>query len=304
MIWKILFVIYILIYSLLSYMGITDMSNAKSIPFIEVIGNYCVEIIIILAIIYTFALGWNKKLIDEKFNKIFFKFSIFSFILIGYISFKNTYAGMYSDMLLQAMQNGMVPRHWDFQLLLAITKIEVLIFVGLVIFSIFAPFYLGYYHYSKKMSVLNIAQHSGRKCFAIYTAFSILLAYISIFMGISGDFYNFNLFDCLSILSSTYILVGLIGYAFNIEFLNQTFWRVCLPFCIIMEALPDTFFTKDFLNVTGYSAASQASPIYIIASYLITAIAIFMIYRYACTDVVFKKADINKIKDTETSESI
>ena len=194
MIWKILFVIYVLIYLTFSYMGLIEVTNMQATPAIDVLGNYSCEIIIVLALIYTFSLGWQKRLVNEQFNKYFYYFSFFAFLLIGFITYKNTYGQMYSDMLIQAMQNGMVPRHFDFQLFLTVTRIEVLIFVGLTLFAIFGPFYLGYYHYSKKMMSLNIAQHSGRKCFAIYSSFSILLIFISMLMGVSGDFLKFNIF--------------------------------------------------------------------------------------------------------------
>lgn len=304
MIWKVLFVIYVFIYLLLSYMGLVEIVNTQSVSVFEALGNYACEIIIVLALIYTFALGWKKRLINERFNKMFYYFSIFAFLLIGIATYKDSYSSMYSDMLVQAMQNGMVPRHFDFQLFLAVTRIEVFIFVGLILFAIFGPFYLGYYHYSKKMMSLNIAEHSGRKCFAVYSSISILLIFVSMLMGVSGDFFKFNIFDCFSILSSVYILVGLIGYAFNFEILTQTFWRVGLPVCVFIELLPKTFFTQDFLNVTGYSAALAGSPVYIIAAYLLTAIAIFMIYRYACTDVVFKKSESVEAQPEENDETI
>lgn len=287
MIWKILFVIYALIMIALGFMGMDSGLQAEKTLFSEAIVNTCIEIMLILALIYTFALGWKKRLISEKYNKWFLKFSFLAFVFVGIFLYKHTYAPMYSDMLLQAMENGMVPRHWDFQMLLAMTRIEVLIFVLLALFIIFVPFYLGYYHYTKRMTELGVAEHSGRKCFAVYVISSYIFIFLAIFFGMSGEIVNFNIFDCISTLSGIYIALGLLGYAFKQEILNQMFWRITLPLCVVIELLPASFFSADFKNAIGWTA-TQASPVYVLSSYIMTAVAIFMIYRYACTDVVFK----------------
>lgn len=292
MVWKVLFVIYSLIMIGLGFLGM-DIEAENSVQVGEALINTSVEIMLVLAMIYTFALGWQKRLISEKYNKYFFVFSIFAFLLFGVFLYKNTYAPMYSDMLVSAMKNGMVPRHWDFQMLLAMTKIEVLIFVLLAQFIIFAPFYLAYYHYRKRMTELGVAMHSGRKCFAVYVVFSYAFVFLSLFFGLSGEIVNFNIFDCLSTLSSIYISLGVLGYAFNIEIFNPIFWRISLPVCVVIELLPAALFSADFKDAIGWTV-TQSSPIYLLSSYIMTAVAIFMIYRYACTDVVFKTENNDK----------
>lgn len=293
MIWKILFVIYSLIIIGLGFLGF-GIEPEKAVRLGEAVGDMCVEIMLVLAMVYTFALGWQKKLVSERFNKIFFIFSLIAFVFVGVLLYQQTYAPMYSDMLLSAMKNGMVPRHWDFQMLLAMTRVEVLIYVLLAQFIIFVPFYLAYYHYRKCMTELGVAKHSGRKCFAVYVVFSSMFIFLSLFFGLSGEIVNFNIFDCLSTLSSIYIALGVCAYAFNIEVLNPMFWRVSLPVCIVIELLPAALFSADFKDAIGWTV-TQSSPIYLLSSYLMTAVAIFMIYRYACTDVVFKKAEDSAI---------
>ncbi len=286
MIWKILFVIYALVMTGLGFLGLGTDSE-QHVGFGEAAINTSIEVMLVLALVYTFALGWKKRLISERVNKWFLYFSYAAFLLVGIFLYKNTYGPMYSDMLLSAMHNGMVPRHWDFQMLLTMTRVEVLVFVLIVLFIIFVPFYLGYYHYSKNMTRLGVAAHSGRKCFSVYVIFSYMFVFLSIFFGVSGDIVNFNIFDSLSTLSSIYITLGVYGYAFGKEILNRNFWRISLPVCVVIELLPASLLSTDFKNAIGWTA-TQSSPLYLLASYVMTAVAIFMIYRYACTDVVFK----------------
>ncbi len=286
MVWKILFVIYALIMLGLGFAGL-GIENTVRVSPSEAIVNTCVEIVLVFAMIYTFALGWKKRLIPENVHKWLFYFSVISFAAVGILLYINVYAPMYADMILSAMKNGMVPRNWDFQMLLAMTRIEVLIFVLLALFIIYVPFYLGYYHYSKTMNLLSSAKHSGRKCFAVYAIASYMFIYLAMFFGVAGNIMNFNIFDCFATLSSLYIALGLYGYAFNREILNQNFWRITLPVCVVIELLPASFFSADFKSAVGMSI-TETSPIYMISSFIMTAVAIFMLYLYTCTDAVFK----------------
>ena len=290
MLWKLLFIIYAIIFTALSVFDFDTSLLPQKISTLEAFVSTSVEVVLIFGLIYSFSLGWGKKLITERLNKIFFKISLPIFALVAVFLYSSTYEPMFNDMLLHAMHEGMVPRNWDFQMLLAMTRIEVLLFVLLMIFIIFAPFYFGFYHYSKQINHLSIAKNSGRKCFATYAIFSYATIFLVIFCGMSGDILKYNLFDCLSILSGLYIATGLLGYAFELEFLNPTFWRVTLPLCIFVEILPGSFFSLEFQKVSGI-LLMQSSPIYVISSYLLTTIAIVMIYRYACTDVVFKSKE-------------
>lgn len=286
MVWKILFVIYALIMLGLGFAGL-GIENTVRVSPSEAIVNTCVEIVLVFAMIYTFALGWKKRLIPENVHKWLFYFSVISFAAVGILLYINVYTPMYADMILSAMKNGMVPRNWDFQMLLAMTRIEVLIFVLLALFIIYVPFYLGYYHYSKTMNLLSSAKYSGRKCFAVYAIASYMFIYLAMFFGVAGNIMNFNIFDCFSTLSSLYIALGLYGYAFNREILNQNFWRITLPVCVVIELLPASFFSADFKSAVGMSI-TETSPIYMISSFIMTAVAIFMLYLYTCTDAVFK----------------
>lgn len=287
MVWKILFVIYALVMLGLGFAGL-GLENTARVSASEALVNTCVEIVLVFAMIYTFALGWKKRLIPENINRLLFYFSLLSFAAVGVLLYIHVYTPMYADMLLSAMKSGMVPRNWDFQMLLAMTRIEVLIFVLLALFLIYVPFYLGYYHYSKTMNLLPAAKHSGRKCFAVYAIASYMFIYLAMFFGFAGNMVNFNIFDCFSTLASLYIALGLYGYAFNREILNQTFWRVTLPICVVIELLPASFFSADFKSAVGMSI-TESSPLYLISSFIMTAVAIFMLYRYAGTDVVFKQ---------------
>lgn len=296
MFWKFLFVIYALVILAMEVLGFTSLTAepAAEVSNVNALINVIVDVILVFAMIYTFALGWKRRLVSEKWNKIFFWFSLVAFLICGVFLYREIYSPLYSDLLLTGMENGMVPRNWDFQLLLAMTRIEALAFVSVMMFFFFAPFYLAYYHYSKRMNLLGSAKHVGRKCFAVYCITSYLFAFISMFLGVSGDVMNFNVFDCFSILSTIYISLGLIGYAFNQEFLNQEFWRITLPVCVVIEMLPPSFFSSDFKNLVGMNVVLQ-SPVYVISGYLMTAIAIFMIYQYSNTDMAFQTAvDENK----------
>ncbi len=292
MIWKILFVIYTIVIFLMSFLGLGNAElSGQKVTFYNAIGTTFIELILVLALIYTFALGWKKRLVSERFNKYFFKFSLIAFIFVGVCVFINSYEPMHSDMILHAMQQGMVPRHWDFQILLAMTRVEVFLFAMLTLFLIFGPFYLGYYHYTKQMTNLEVAQYSGRKCFATYSIFSYILVFAAIFFGLSGNYTHFNIFDSLSVLSGIYMALGLFGYAFQQEIFNQSFWRITLPVCVFIELLPTSFFSIDFKDAVGITT-TQASPVYILATCIMTAVAIYMIYQYASTDVVFKKRTV------------
>lgn len=292
MIWKILFVIYAVVFTLMSFFNMDTAFSYISTSNLEDFVNRSIEVVLVFAFIYTFSLGWDKKLIGEKLNKYFFRFSLFAFALVGGFLYVKTYAPMYNEMLLHAMREGMVPRHWDFQMLLAMTRIEALILVLIALFVIFTPFYLGYYHYTKRINTLHIAQNSGRKCFAVYAIFSYSVLLTAMFLGVSGNIVNFNIFDCLSVLSSIYISLGLFGYAFKHEILNQTFWRIMLPLCIFVEVLPQNFFSVDFQQITGMMFM-MSSPIYLVSSYALTIVAIFMLYRYAFTNAVFQEEKSN-----------
>ncbi len=244
MVWKILFIIYSLVIMGLGFLGV-GVENDGNVKLSEALINTSVEVMLVLAMVYTFALGWKKQLVSERFNKYFFNFSVVAFVFVGVFLYKQTYAPMYSDMLLSAMKNGMVPRHWDFQMLLAMTRVEVLIFVLLALFITFVPFYLAYYHYKKCMTELGVATNSGRKCFAVYVISSYAFVFLSLFFGLSGEIVNFNIFDCLSTLSSIYISLGVAAYAFNIEILNPVFWRVSLPVCICVLVIVFRAFRRD-----------------------------------------------------------
>ena len=290
MIWKILFFIYLILQSALVILVPRSAMLGVEVPVAEAVVNTFVEIILVLSLIYTFALGWKKRLINDKFNTIFFYFSFVALIAVCIYLFVQQYTPMYADLLMHGMKTGMVPRHWDFQFMLHLTRAEVILFVVLMAFVIFAPFYLGYYHYTKQMTKLGVAKHSGRKCFAAYVCLSYVLMFYSMFLGLSSEIFSFNIFDCLSLVSSCVIVAGVYGYAFECEILAPAFWRVMLPVCVVIELLPASFFSSDYLNAIGW-LTTQASPIYMLSSYLTTAIALVMIYRYATTDVVFKSVD-------------
>ena len=183
MIWKILFVLYLTVMALWLIVERGAESYNSMVSAYEPITSTFCEIILVLAMVYTFALGWKKRLISEKFNKIFFRFSLIAFLAIGIYMFVQQYTPMYAELLMHGMKTGMVPRHWDFQLMLTLTRVEVFIYVFVAMVVIFAPFYLGYYHYTKKMTELSVAEHSGRKCFAAYVIFSYIFIFISMFIS-------------------------------------------------------------------------------------------------------------------------
>ncbi len=286
MVWKVLFVIYVMVMLGFGFAGL-DVEPVTRVSASEALVNTCVEVVLVFAMIYTYALGWKKRLIPEKLHKWFLHFSLVSVVVVGVFLYRHVYTPMYNDMLLEAMKNGMVPRNWDFQMLLTMTRVEVLIFVLLALFLIYVPFYLGYYHYSKKMNLLGSLNNSGRKCFATYAIASYVFVYLAVFFGVAGNISNFNIFDCFATLSSLYIALGLYGYAFNKEILSQTFWRITLPLCVVVELLPASFFSADFKSVVGIGL-TETSPIYILSSFVMTAVALVMLYRYATTDVVFR----------------
>ena len=218
MFWKILFSGYLLYVLLLNSQQSADVlqNDITAIEY-QVFGIIYIIFGIVLSLVYFYALGWKKQIVSSFYNKYILWAGIALTIIMAVFFAYQEHAYLYKDMLTFAMREGMVPRNPDFQALLWITRFEVAAYALMRIFLIFVPFYFGYYFYSKQMKNFTPMKFSGRKIFASFILLDTIPLLCMAILAFIENYVNYNLFDNLSLICVLYLLLGVWGYAFNIQ---------------------------------------------------------------------------------------
>lgn len=292
MFWKVLFYLYLIYVMFLTSAQSSEVAQSDvPVWLYEVFGITFLIFGIVLALVYLYALGWQKRVISPLYNK---------YLLWGGIAMTCAFATffciqgngyLHNDMLIYAMREGMVPRNPDFQALLWITRFEILGYAILRIFLIFAPFFFGYYFYTKRMNNFAPLKFAGRKIFSVFMFLNGVPVILTILLAFLQNFVAYNVFDIISLLCSCYLLAGVFGYAFNKKLFEQSFWRITLPVFAIASFIPSSFNSGSFQKLTQMPTIQQ-EPILFITEVIILVGALYLIYKYAFTDEVFEKKEV------------
>ena len=291
MFWKILFFIYIAFILSISITGVSNTPEIVSKSFFDEIMVLLVVIFWFLAMIYTYALGWKKQLVKKVYNKYILIGGILATVLTGVYAFMLIYPPAYDEMLMYGMQQGMVPRNMDFQLMLLITRTTITIITLVYLFLLYAPFFVSYYFYGKHMKEFDSVKFAGRKIFTCFMFADIFPVIFLFLLGISGNILRYNIYDYISVLQMSIMLTGLFGYAFNKQIWSQKVWQILLPIIAGITLLPKSLLSHDFLVIIGGENTFQTSPLITISSWAITLGALYLLYKYAYTEEVFKRTE-------------
>ena len=289
MFWKVLFFVYLIFILVLSNIQSADVAGTGiSAVAYEFFGLTYLIFGILLALVYFYALGWEKQIITPLYNKhILITAIILNILLVAFFSMEG-HNYFYNDMLLYAMREGMVPRNPDFQALLWITRFEVLLYGLCYVFLLFAPFYTGYYFYTKKCSKFSTLKCSGRKIFALFILLNFIPSVLMSLLAFIEDFVAYNFFDVLSLLCCFYLVFGVCAYAFGKKILSQRFWHYTLPIFTLISFMPSTFNSGSFQKLMQ-TPTLQSEPVLFFIELIIKVASLYLIYKYACTDEVYGK---------------
>ena len=292
MFWKSLFFIYLIYVISLTSVQSSDVAQSNlPVWLYEVFGITFFIFGIVLALVYLYALGWRKRIVSPLYNKYLLRCGIVLMIIFATFFCIQGNEYIHNDMLIYAMREGMVPRNPDFQALLWITRFEILGYAILRIFLIFAPFFFGYYFYTKKMQSFETIKFGGRKIFSIFMFLNGIPVILMTILAFLENFVAYNIFDIMSLLCSCYLVIGVFGYAFNKKLLEQSFWRISFPIFTIVCFIPSSFNSGNFQRLSQMPTIQQ-EPILFITETIILIGALYLIYKYAYTDEVFVRKEI------------
>lgn len=303
MFWKILFFIYTAFILCVSATGISPDTEMTTKTIWDELITLSVVIFWILAMVYTYALGWKKQLLGKIYNKYILWGGIAATLIAGVQTFLTLYPPAYDEVLMYGMQQGMVPRNIDFQFLLLITRTTVTLVTLVYLFLLYAPFYIGYYFYGKNMEKFSTVKFAGRKiftCFMFVNIFPVIFLYL---LGSSGYLARYNVYDFLTIFYMSFLLIGLYGYAFAKKIFNKTFWMITMPIIAALTLIPQHLLSVDFVKLVGDSNF-QSEPLITISSWAISLGALYLVYKYAYTNEVFNNTEKEVTEQKNTAETV
>lgn len=288
MFWRVIFFLYLIYILLITSVQTSDVAQGDvSALWLQIFGITFLIFGIVLSLVYFYALGWQKQLVSPVYNKFILKTGIVLTIVFTLFFAIQEYSFLHKDMIMFALREGMVPRNPDFQALLWITRFETVAYALIRIFMVFVPFYFGYYFYTKKINSFTPVKFSGRKIFASFLLLNTVPLLCMVTLAFIENYVNYNLFDNLSLICGLYLLLGVWGYAFNIKILSQNFWKITLPLFTVISFLPATLNSGSFQKLVQMPTF-QNEPIMFITSALITISELYLIYRYACTNEIYR----------------
>ncbi len=282
MFWKILFIFCALV---LTYLQFGGLANFMTLAEVNILLGYILSAIIVFILGYFFSLGWNKRLFSLKANNI-----IFSLIVL-YMIFS----------MVMAVISGITPIVFEIKRQTAGTVsdssiyLSTIMLLGLsafVLYSLlYSPVIVAFFKYKRRFENLQPVDKPYWKMFltflSVYNVTSI------IYVLIMADFLTSNLWDILLIISMIYEIFMMVGFAYNIKFGQQFFWKITsIPFVIL--SCVEFFLCSDQIKDLLYFNLVLNSYVTLAGTIVIAVTMLYALYSYAFKDSVYKKIEENK----------
>jgi hypothetical protein len=208
MIWKIWFVVSL---TLLASLCLAGMALAPELMQSEGNAAFAADAIgsaiIIIALWYLAALGWEKQLFSPSFNRVFIV--VFAIFLVANI-----------------LKDGLV------------AGISMLIFLS--------PLIVACVRYTQKQHLFAPVENRFWKGFAFFVVFSFALTFLLTFTIYAQNLLNYNAWDICALFTCFYEAAFLIGLAWHKKFLNQMFWKLTSVPWALTSVLSIFFVSEQF----------------------------------------------------------
>ncbi len=264
MVWKIFFIISVLVTFLMLLLGYS--SDYTGISGLQYFGSllYNVAIAFVLGLLYS--LGWKQQLFSKKSANVFLTILIISMIFNSIVSAFQVYPIIYAQ-----TQNNVIA--------MAATAIGVL-FIVFIENLFLIPFYVGFYNYKKDFESLILVEKPYWRMFSMYCV-TLLAAFFVFALTKYTHFTLYNFIDYYAILSCIYEIVFLIGYAWNVRIFNKLFWQItAIPYILLMLMTP--FLKSETFNQDYHIKETLTNnPVSIVLTIILHIVFIYIIYQYA-----------------------
>lgn len=279
MVWKIFFILFALLFSFLQINGIT---GTLQVTEVNLALGYILSVVYVFIGGYFFALGWRKKLFSLKANNIIFS-GILLFILL------TVFLAVYSAMPQLFIQSA--GQEDDSRFIGGIVTVSLF---SLLLYSIiYSPVITAFFKYKKYFSEMVEVKRPYWKLFLTYS--SVVLIINTVYLLFALPLNKINLWDWIVMVSVVVDVLFMVGYAYNVKFGKQTFWKIIsIPYALLMTACV-FLCSEDFMSISqGYLIKESYV---VMAGTIIMSVAYFYaLYRYAFSKDVYSDtpAEINE----------
>lgn len=279
MVWKIFFILFALLFAFLQINGIT---GTLQVTEVNLALGYILSVVYVFIGGYFFALGWRKKLFSLKANNIIFS-GILLFILL------TVFLAVYSAMPQLFIQSA--GQEDDSRFIGGIVTISLF---SLLLYSIiYSPVITAFFKYKKYFSEMAEVKRPYWKLFLTYS--SVVLIINTVYLLFALPLNKINLWDWIVMVSVVVDVLFMVGYAYNVKFGKQTFWKIIsIPYALLMTACV-FLCSEDFMSISqGYLIKESYV---VMAGTIIMSVAYFYaLYRYAFSKDVYSDtpAEINE----------
>lgn len=279
MVWKIFFILFALLFAFLQINGIT---GTLQVTEVNLALGYILSVVYVFIGGYFFALGWRKKLFSLKANNIIFS-GILLFILL------TVFLAVYSAMPQLFIQSA--GQEEDSRFIGGIVTVSLF---SLLLYSIiYSPVITAFFKYKKYFSEMAEVKRPYWKLFLTYS--SVVLIINTVYLLFALPLNKINLWDWIVMVSVVVDVLFMVGYAYNVKFGKQTFWKIIsIPYALLMTACV-FLCSEDFMSISqGYLIKESYV---VMAGTIIMSVAYFYaLYRYAFSKDVYSDtpAEINE----------
>ncbi len=279
MVWKIFFILFALLFAFLQINGIT---GTLQVTEVNLALGYILSVVYVFIGGYFFALGWRKKLFSLKANNIIFS-GILLFILL------TVFLAVYSAMPQLFIQSA--GQEDDSRFIGGIVTVSLF---SLLLYSIiYSPVITAFFKYKKYFSEMVEVKRPYWKLFLTYS--SVVLIINTVYLLFALPLNKINLWDWIVMVSVVVDVLFMVGYAYNVKFGKQTFWKIIsIPYALLMTACV-FLCSEDFMSISqGYLIKESYV---VMAGTIIMSVAYFYaLYRYAFSKDVYSDtpAEINE----------
>lgn len=279
MVWKIFFILFALLFAFLQINGITVTLQVTEVNLAL---GYILSVVYVFIGGYFFALGWRKKLFSLKANNIIFS-GILLFILL------TVFLAVYSAMPQLFIQSA--GQEDDSRFIGGIVTVSLF---SLLLYSIiYSPVITAFFKYKKYFSEMVEVKRPYWKLFLTYS--SVVLIINTVYLLFALPLNKINLWDWIVMVSVVVDVLFMVGYAYNVKFGKQTFWKIIsIPYALLMTACV-FLCSEDFMSISqGYLIKESYV---VMAGTIIMSVAYFYaLYRYAFSKDVYSDtpAEINE----------
>lgn len=279
MVWKIFFILFVLLFAFLQINGIT---GTMQVTEVNLALGYILSVVYVFIAGYFFALGWRKKLFSLKANNIIFS-GILLFILLTVL------LAVYSAMPQLFIQSAGQDNHSGF-----IGGIVTISLFSLLLYSIiYSPVITAFFKYKKYFCEMAEVKKPYWKLFLTYS--SVILILDAVYMLFVMPINKMNLWDWIVMISVVVEVMFMVGYAYNIKFGKQTFWKIIsIPYVLLTMACI-FLCSDDFMSISQRYLIKE-SYVLMTVSIIIKLAYFYVLYRYAFLKDVYSDspAEINE----------